>query len=66
MPKTEFTSVGPGVVVHVTKKAALINLEDHGEQWFPLSALDTATLASCKLEEKIDAVSVETWLADKL
>ncbi len=66
MGKTEFTSIGPGMVVHITKKAALINLEEHGERWIPFSALATTTLSLCRPGEGIDRVRVETWWADKL
>lgn len=66
MSKTDFTSIGQGVVVHVTKKAALVNLKEHGEKWVPFSALSTTTLSSCKPGETIESVRVETWWADKL
>lgn len=66
MGKVEYSNLGPGEVVRVTKKAALFHLESSDAQhWIPLSLLSTPTAAETEEGATIDKVRVESWFADR-
>lgn len=61
-----FSNLGRGLVKVIRPKAALVELEEHGNTWVPFSVMATPTAADCEQGSVIDAFRVESWFADKL